>query len=64
MLLAHKPENAAAALVLGGAIIGFLPFNLHPARVFLGDTGATAIGFLLGCLPSRAPRCSLRASPR
>ena len=27
-----------------------MPYNLHPARVFLGDSGATAVGFSLACL--------------
>ncbi len=44
---------ASASLVLSGALIGFLPFNIFPARVFLGDTGATAIGFCLACLALR-----------
>ena len=30
-----------------GAILGFLPYNLHPARVFLGDAGSLTIGFAL-----------------
>jgi UDP-GlcNAc:undecaprenyl-phosphate GlcNAc-1-phosphate transferase len=38
---------AGVALVLVGALAGFLPYNVHPARLFLGDTGATAIGFCL-----------------
>lgn len=46
-------DMAHLALVCAGALIGFLPFNLHPARVFLGDTGATALGFALGCLTLR-----------
>ncbi len=37
-----------AALV--GALIGFLPFNFPPARIFLGDTGALFIGFSLALL--------------
>lgn len=49
LLMSLEPRNAAAALVLGGSIVGFLPYNIHPARVFLGDSGATAIGYLLGC---------------
>jgi len=42
-------EQGAALLMLTlmGAIAGFLPHNLHPARVFLGDAGSLAIGFLL-----------------
>ena len=52
----HEFGMAAAAVVVAGALIGFLPYNLHPARIFLGDTGATAIGFCLGCfaLPGSA----------
>jgi len=33
-----------------GALIGFLRFNLHPARVFMGDCGALFIGFTLSSL--------------
>jgi len=44
---------AMLALVLAGALAGFLPYNVYPARIFLGDSGATAIGFTLGCLALR-----------
>jgi len=37
-----------AALV--GALLGFLPFNFHPARIFLGDAGAYFIGYTLSLL--------------
>lgn len=33
--------------LLAGALAGFLPFNLHPARVFLGDAGSLVIGLFL-----------------
>ena len=46
-------EMASAALVLGGALLGFLPYNTHPARVFLGDSGAASVGFLLACFALR-----------
>jgi UDP-GlcNAc:undecaprenyl-phosphate GlcNAc-1-phosphate transferase len=46
-VLVGHPIMAGAALALAGALAGFLPFNLHPARLFLGDSGATAIGFCL-----------------
>ena len=49
-VFAGRFDTALVAAVLAGALLGFLPYNLHPARVFLGDTGANAIGFLLGCL--------------
>jgi len=50
LLTAGRPANASAAIVLAGALLGFLPYNMHPARVFLGDTGATAVGYMLACL--------------
>lgn len=46
-------DIALIALILGGALVGFLPYNLHPAKTFLGDSGATAIGFCLACLALR-----------
>ncbi|OGS57694.1 MAG: hypothetical protein A3J79_07030 [Elusimicrobia bacterium RIFOXYB2_FULL_62_6] len=35
---------------LAGACAGFLRINWRPARAFLGDSGSTFIGFMLGCL--------------
>jgi len=52
-VIAHQTGMAIAALVLAGAIVGFLPYNFHPASIFLGDTGATAIGFCLASLALR-----------
>ncbi|MBX3395596.1 MAG: undecaprenyl/decaprenyl-phosphate alpha-N-acetylglucosaminyl 1-phosphate transferase [Phycisphaerae bacterium] len=34
-------------LLLAGALLGFLRYNFHPARVFLGDTGSLALGMYL-----------------
>lgn len=39
------------AFSLAGAIIGYLFYNLPPARIFLGDAGAYFIGFMLAVLP-------------
>jgi UDP-GlcNAc:undecaprenyl-phosphate GlcNAc-1-phosphate transferase len=43
-------------LVVGllGAILGFLPFNFHPASIFMGDSGSLFIGFLLSALSMAA----------
>ena len=41
---------SGVALVLCGAGLGFLPYNRHPARVFMGDTGSQLLGFVLGYL--------------
>jgi UDP-GlcNAc:undecaprenyl-phosphate GlcNAc-1-phosphate transferase len=38
------------ALVTAGCMLGFLPFNFHPARIFMGDSGATFLGFALGAM--------------
>jgi UDP-GlcNAc:undecaprenyl-phosphate GlcNAc-1-phosphate transferase len=52
-LLVHEDATARYALLLAGAIAGFLPYNIFPARMFFGDTGATAIGFCLGAFALR-----------
>ncbi|MEA3368918.1 MAG: MraY family glycosyltransferase [Candidatus Ratteibacteria bacterium] len=39
---------ASAALL--GSCLGFLPYNFHPARIFLGDSGSTFLGFILAAL--------------
>jgi phospho-N-acetylmuramoyl-pentapeptide-transferase len=52
--LAHsfgRPRGGEVAVVLAaaaGAVLGFLWFNCHPAAVFLGNTGALALGGLWG----------------
>ncbi|MBQ8004263.1 MAG: undecaprenyl/decaprenyl-phosphate alpha-N-acetylglucosaminyl 1-phosphate transferase, partial [Oscillospiraceae bacterium] len=35
---------------LAGACIGFLPYNINPAKIFVGDTGATFLGFILATM--------------
>ncbi|MGI9014301.1 MAG: MraY family glycosyltransferase [Phycisphaerales bacterium] len=44
---------AAALALLIGALLGFLWFNLPPARVFMGDGGSLVVGFLLAVLTTR-----------
>lgn len=41
---------AMLCLVLLGSIIGFLFFNFHPAKIFMGDTGSLFLGFCLAML--------------
>ncbi len=41
-------ELTVVCMALAGACLGFLWWNCHPARVFMGDTGSLAIGGLLG----------------
>ena len=39
-----------AGVVLAAACLGFLPFNLPPARIFLGDVGSGALGYAMAML--------------
>ena len=43
-------DLAALSTCLVGAVLGFLYWNWHPAKLFLGDVGSQALGFLLGFL--------------
>jgi UDP-GlcNAc:undecaprenyl-phosphate GlcNAc-1-phosphate transferase len=44
------PFVTAAALSVAGAVLGFLRFNTHPARVFMGDAGSQLLGFSVAFL--------------
>lgn len=51
MALLMGDQNVAVyCFVLLGAILGFLYFNFHPARLFMGDTGSLFLGFNLAAL--------------
>jgi len=45
-----QPVVALLCAALAGALAGFLPWNFHPARVFIGTTGVYAVGFALAVL--------------
>lgn len=45
--LAGAADFTAASLLVAGAALGFLLFNFPPARIFMGDTGASTLGFLV-----------------
>lgn len=53
--LLHDYVVCILATALAGACIGFLPYNLNPAKLFMGDTGAMFIGYTLGCLMVLGP---------
>ncbi len=53
-LLTGHAAVSMAALVFAGALLGFLPFNLSPAKIYLGDAGSMLIGIVVGCLSIRA----------
>ena len=46
-LVMEEPDVAILMGALSGACIGFLPYNLNPAKIFMGDTGSTFLGFIL-----------------
>jgi UDP-GlcNAc:undecaprenyl-phosphate GlcNAc-1-phosphate transferase len=43
-----RPGAALSSFIIVGACIGFLRYNIHPASIFMGDSGALLLGFLLG----------------
>lgn len=45
-----QPDVATFATVCLGAMLGFLAFNFHPAKIFLGEGGSTFVGFVVGTL--------------
>jgi len=46
-LVVSYPNVAIIMAALAGACIGFLPYNFNPAKIFMGDTGALLLGYLL-----------------
>jgi phospho-N-acetylmuramoyl-pentapeptide-transferase len=51
LLVPHVPRSGELAVICGavmGACLGFLWYNCHPARVFMGDTGSLPLGGVIG----------------
>lgn len=49
-LLVSEAQNALVMAALVGACLGFLPFNRNPAKMFMGDTGSTFLGYILATI--------------
>lgn len=49
-LLNHDFQNAILTMVLCGAILGFLVYNLPPAKVYLGNSGSHFLGFIFAAI--------------
>ncbi len=49
-LLQGDQTIAVMLVALIGSLLGFLKYNWHPARIYMGDTGAMLIGLLLGAM--------------
>lgn len=45
--LVSEPDVALMLLVLSFACFGFMPYNLNPAEIFMGDTGSQFLGYIL-----------------
>ncbi|MDP4603419.1 MAG: undecaprenyl/decaprenyl-phosphate alpha-N-acetylglucosaminyl 1-phosphate transferase [Solirubrobacteraceae bacterium] len=45
-----RGSAAVLAAIIAGAAAGFLVFNFHPAKVFMGDAGSNLLGLLLACV--------------
>src|SRR5919199_1645994 len=45
-----KPQAAIATAIVLGATLGFLRHNFYPARIFMGDSGALLLGFMLAAI--------------
>jgi UDP-GlcNAc:undecaprenyl-phosphate GlcNAc-1-phosphate transferase len=53
LVIAHLDGNLSAATMLcglAGACLGFLRYNVEPAKIYMGDTGSMFLGLLLGAL--------------
>ena len=46
-LLVSEPNVALILAALAGGCVGFIPYNLNPAKIFMGDTGALLLGYVL-----------------
>jgi UDP-GlcNAc:undecaprenyl-phosphate/decaprenyl-phosphate GlcNAc-1-phosphate transferase len=58
-------QVTAIALIEAGAVLGFLRFNTHPARIFMGDSGSQMLGFSVGALSllaTQGENCTLSAA--
>ncbi len=50
LFLPISPESHGIALILAGAMAGFLIYNFNPAKIFMGDCGSLVIGFCVSLL--------------
>ncbi len=50
LLVGDHMKEAVTFLILAGSALGFLRYNFHPAKIFLGDTGSMFLGFVFAVL--------------
>lgn len=49
-ILVSESQVAIVMAALVGACVGFMPYNMNPAKMFMGDTGATFLGYILATM--------------
>ncbi|MEG2571318.1 MAG: MraY family glycosyltransferase, partial [Clostridia bacterium] len=49
-IIVSERNVALIMAALAGACIGFMPYNINPAKIFMGDTGSTFLGFILATI--------------
>ena len=49
-LIASEAQVALVMAALVGACVGFMPYNQNPAKMFMGDTGSTFLGYILATM--------------
>lgn len=50
IILEQNDSSGMVSIILAGCILGFLYYNKYPAKVFMGDSGANFLGFLLSLI--------------
>ncbi len=49
-VLSGQYDGGLAMLAISGGALGFLPFNFHPAKIFMGDSGSLYLGFMIAAI--------------
>lgn len=49
-VIVYQPVVGFVVAAFGGALLGFLPYNMKPAKMFLGDNGSLMIGYIMGAI--------------
>ena len=61
-IILHNDSVAVYAVALVGALLGFLRYNLPPAKLYMGDSGSLVVGFVLAVLSIRGSTDSARVT--
>ncbi|MGL4873960.1 MAG: MraY family glycosyltransferase [Clostridium sp.] len=49
-IILGQVDSASVSSIMAGVLVGFLIFNVHPAKMFMGDSGANFLGFILSII--------------